>query len=195
MYRQLSVVVTAASLLVALPADAQNLNKKLKGDYDVTVVGVCAQSSSPFTPESQSTNTVSPLHRVTKTKRSYDGNGNVVITGRTFQLSSTATAPGSFPVSESEFTCTGTYQVNDDLTFSETFACAGNIVVGVVAGRTFTQEPRTTSGRIHKQKIYLSGTRGQPQTVIQVQDAPTPSYRLCAGGGTGVKIKHTESEE
>jgi hypothetical protein len=194
MYRFLSVVVTAASLLVTLPADAQNLNKKLKGDYAATVTSFCAQASTPFTPESQATNTVSPLHRVVETKRSYDGEGNVSITGRTFQLASTATAPGSFPVSESEFTCSGTYEVNDDLTFSETFSCAGNIVVGAGAGLTFTQEPRTTSGRIHKKKILFSDTRGQPQTVIQVQGVATPSFRLCAGSGIGVKIKE-DSED
>lgn len=189
MYRVLSVVVTAASLLVTLPADAQNLNGKLKGDYAVTVTGFCAQASTPFTPESQSTNTVSPLHRVVETKRSYDGEGNVSITGRSFQLASTATAPGSFPVSESEFTCSGTYQVNDDLTFSEAITCAGNIIVGAGAGLTFTQEPTTTKARIHKKKILFSDTRGQPQTVIQVQGVPTQSFRLCASNGIGVKIK------
>lgn len=194
MYRFLSVVVTAASILVSLPADAQNLNKKLKGDYAATVTSFCAQASTPFTPESQATNTVSPLHRIVESKRHYDGAGNVSITGRTFQLASTATAPGAFPVSESEFTCSGTYQVNDDLTFAETITCAGNIVVGAGAGLTFTQAPITTNARIHKKKILFSDTRGQPQTVIQVQGVATPSFRLCASNGIGVKIKEDHED-
>lgn len=195
MYRFLSVVVTAAFLFATVPADARDLNKKLKGVYAASVVSVCAQASTPFTPEGQATNTISPLHRIVQTTRTYDGNGNVALAGRTFQLASTATAPGSFPTSESEFTCTGTYQVNDDLTFSETEACSGNVVVGSVAGRTFTQEPRTISGRIHGKKILFSGTRGMPQIVIQVEGVPTPSYRMCAGSGTGVKIKEEKTRE
>lgn len=189
MYRLLSVVLTAVSLLSTFPANAQDLNKRLKGSYAVAVVSFCAQSSTAFSSESQAMNTVFPLHRNVESIRTYDGNGNVTLTGRTFQLASSVTAPGSFPTSESEFTCAGTYHVNDDLTFSETVTCSGNIVVGSAAGRTFTQEPITTKGRIHDKELFFSDTRGMPQTVIHVEGALTPSFRLCAGSGSGVKIK------
>ena len=189
MYRALSAVVLPATLLIALPAGAGDLNKKLKGNYAASVVSVCAQSNAGFTPEGQALGVVAPLHRVVETTRTYGGDGTMSLVGRSFQMASSVTAPGSFPVSESDVTCTGTYQVNEDLTFAETLTCSGNILSGSAAGLTFTQDPIVSRGRIHGKKLLLSDTQSNPPTVLHVAGAPAPSYRLCAGSGTGVKLK------
>jgi hypothetical protein len=42
--------------------------------------------------------------------------------------------------------------------------------------------------------FFFSDTRGNPQTVIQIEGVATPSFRLCASSGSGVKIKEPKEE-
>lgn len=185
MYRFMSVVAVSG-LLLASAAHAGNPNKKLKGDYSGAATSFCAQAAAGFSETGQALGPVTPLTRTLETIRSYDGEGAVTITGRTFQVATTATAPGNFPVNESAFSCTGTYQVNDDLSFSETVICSGTVISGATAGQTFVQSPTSSSGQIRGKTLLLKDTIAT-QSSITLSGAGT-LFRLCSAAGTAVKV-------
>lgn len=182
MYRSLAVSISILSI-VALPAQARDLNHKLKGDYATSVTSLCAQTQGGFGAEGQAIGPVTLLHRIVETTRSYDGEGGLTITGRAFQMS--AAAP--FPTTESEFTCTGTYQVGENNSFSESNTCAGTVVTGTVAGQTFTQSAAATDGHVRGKTIVIAETHAQPPTVVTLSAAGA-FFRLCGSSGMGVKI-------
>ncbi len=184
MHRVLFIFAVQGMLLLALPADAGDLNKRLKGDYAVATTSFCAQTQAGFGPEGQALGPVTLLSRVIETTRTYNGDGTLTLVGRTFQVN---TPSGTFPTSESEFTCSGTYQVNEDDSFAETNTCSGNVLTGAAASQTFTQSPVTINGQIRGKTLLFKETRALPATVVTLSVAGD-FFRLCATTGTGVKL-------
>lgn len=191
MYRVLYVFALSALILTALPAEAGNLNKRLKGSYSIATNRVCAQAQAGFTPEGIALSPVNEQTAVIERVNTYDGNGNVTSVGHAMQVNSNALNAGAFPTSESDFTCSGTYQVNEDNSFSETQTCSGTVLTGVVAGQTFTQTPGTLTGQVRGKHILIKDTSTATPVVITLSGAGSFT-RLCGQAGSGIKIKSKE---
>jgi len=118
--------------------------------------------------------------------RKGEGSG-VPVTGRVFQLTTLVTNPGGFPTSESDFTCTGTYEVNNDNSFVETTTCSGSVLTGSATGQTFTQSADTFHGQIRGKTLLLNSTTALHPTVVTLSVSGN-LFRLCRTNGTAVKL-------
>jgi hypothetical protein len=185
MFRYSTIALVSLVSFLALPTRAQDFNHRLNGDYAVSTTSLCAQNQAGFTADGQALAPVTLLSRAIETTRSYDGNGGLTITGHSFQVSTPA---GPFPTTEADFTCTGTYEVNADDSFTENETCSGTVATGSVAGQTFTQSVTTPSGQLRGKTIILKETHAMPPVVVTLSAAGAFS-RLCGTSGSGVKIK------
>lgn len=186
MVRVFSTFAFSALILAAATASAGDFNKRLKGDYSIVSNRTCVQSQAGFTPEGIALSPAFELSTVIERINTYDGNGNVTTVGHTFQTSGSVPA-GSFPTSEADFTCSGTYEVDKGGNYSQTQTCSGTVVTGTVAGQTFTQSPTTLTGRVRGRQIQLKSTTAAP--VVLTLSGAGSFTRLCGQAGSGFKIR------
>lgn len=194
MYRFFSIALAASSLVVALPASAGNLNKRLKGDYAVSVMRICSSTQAGFgpAPQFQALGPVNNQTIVAKGVQSFDGDGNFTASLRAFVTNSSGTAAGGFPVSEVELTCSGTYQVNADHSFTTVRSCTGVALSGVIAGQTLTQSPIAGNGHIRGKMLqFADATPSVETTTLSLFGT---SFRICGRSGTAVKIPKSKDE-
>jgi hypothetical protein len=190
MYRILSVVVLPGLLLASVSAAAGDLNKRLKGDFAVTFTSFCAQTQAGF-DNGIALSAATPLNRIVTDTHTFNGDGTLTRAGRSFQLTGVVTSPGGFPTSQADFSCSGTYQVDQDNSYTETTTCSGTVLTGTAAGQKFTQTPVTFHGRVRGKTLVLDSTPTGTPTVLTLSGFGDV-FRLCGAGGTGIKIKKSE---
>jgi hypothetical protein len=155
------VALLAAQANADAPSDQAKLNKHLQGQYAGQEVFNCLVSDAGFGPRPQLA-ALGPVHATAGSSTSittYSGDGTVTVDGSGMELNSTATPPANstvtYPVTTSNFSCQGTYQVNADDTFTQDVTCTGNTTAGVLPGLQFTLTGYHISGRILN-KLNLS---------------------------------------
>jgi hypothetical protein len=112
MHRFSLLTYVVPALLLSIPqAEARDFNRLLHGDYAETLTRTCSRAAAGFGPELQLLGPSVSQTAATKLTTTYNGDGTSSSTGRTLNFTNNATAAGALPVSENEFTCTGTYQV------------------------------------------------------------------------------------
>src|SRR5262245_46633109 len=113
--------------------DQARLNKRLHGDFSAISHEVCASSAMGFgaAPNFQALGPISNSASTSQSVQTFHGDGTYSATSHSL-VSSTPVADGSpvFPINETQFTCTGTYQVHPDDTFDLTTVCSGTQVAG-----------------------------------------------------------------
>jgi hypothetical protein len=185
----ISFVLPVSLLLISL-ADAQDFNGKLQGEYAVTTTRICAQSQAGFAPPAlQALSPTSLQTSIIESVQTFNGDGTFTSAGRAMALFANQAGVGQFPIAEQVFTCSGTYQVNEDNTFSQQESCAGSILTGPTANQTFTSTGGgVATGRIHDKMIFIKNTTASLTTFTF--SAIGPFTRICGFSATGVKIKN-----
>jgi hypothetical protein len=115
--------------------------------------------------------------------KTYDGHGKSTAAAHALNVFGTGV------VNELDYTCTGTYQVSNNSSFSEDITCSGTIIAGVAAGQTFTQTGLHHTGHIG----FLAQTLVMSDTSTNVENITFSVIgslsRLCGSSGTAVKIR------
>ena len=189
MSRTLPMLLLGTLILSSPRAHAgdEQPNRKLKGDFAVAQSSICAQTTAGFDADGRALGPVTLLTRMIESTNTYGGDGTFSSVGRTLQMNGAATAPGSFPMNESEFSCSGTYQVNGDGTFTETSTCSGTVISGATAGETFNQSAVTIHGQIRGKVLVLQNTSTVTPITLTLSRSGT-FIRLCGSSGSAVKV-------
>jgi hypothetical protein len=180
--------VTALALLVLLlpapQAEALELNRVLHGNYAVTFSRVCAQAEGGFNALLQPIGPVSQLTSTVEMVQTYNGDGTSSAVARAMNVINNASNQN-----ELDFTCTGTYQVNSDGSFSEDMSCSGTVIAGILTGQTFTQTGIRRTGHIgaFAQTLVISGTGTNLENVTFSQLGSRT--RICGRSGAAVKLR------
>jgi len=185
MQANLKALALPVLLLLAPQAEAFDLNRVLHGDYALTYSRVCSQSPNGFNAQGLAVPPATELTSAIEMVQTYNGDGTSSAVGHALNIINTATNQN-----ELDFTCTGTYQVDNDGSFSEELSCAGTVVAGPIAGQTFTQPGIHRSGHIgiFAQTLVISNTRSSVES-ISFSGIPNPLARICGRSGTGVRIR------
>ena len=186
MHANLKALALPMLLVLAPQAEAFDLNRVLHGDYAVTYSRVCSQSPNGFGPTGLAVAPASELTSAIEMVQTYNGDGTSSAVGHALNIINNAANQN-----ELDFTCTGTYQVNNDGSFSEELNCSGTVVAGPIVGQTFTQPGIRRSGHIGilAQTLVVSNTKSSLES-ITFSGAPTiPLARICGRSGTGVRIR------
>jgi hypothetical protein len=186
MHTNLKALVLPMLLLLAPQAGAFDFNRVLHGDYAFTYSRVCAQSPNGFSPQGLALNPISELTSTIEMVQTYNGDGtSSAVGGHALNIINNATNQN-----ELDFTCTGTYQVNNDGSFSEDLNCSGTVVAGPIAGQTFTQPGIHRSGHIgiFAQTLVISNT-GSNLESITFSGSGIALARICGRSGTAVRIR------
>lgn len=183
------VYLFAVSLLLPLwpagDADAQ-FNGALRGEYDITVHRTCASES----PVGELPNPILSFvsHLIVQGTTTFDGAGGMSHTGEVLApglgTDGTGVSTGAGTeinvVQATDQSCTGTYTVNADGTFSATMTCNFTFNTGPNAGHN-----ATLSG------VRVRGKLGPDGTVVVLRntsalagDVETLSCPACPFGGT-----------
>jgi hypothetical protein len=172
-------------LLVLTPqAEALDLNRVLHGKYAFAYSRVCSQSPNGFSAQGVALPPATELTSAIEMVQTFNGDGTSSATGHALNIINVGTNQN-----ELEFTCTGTYQVNIDGSFSEELSCSGNVVAGPITGQTFTQPGIQRSGHIGilAQTLVVSNTKSTLES-IAFSGTAIPLARTCGRSGTAVKI-------
>jgi len=183
MHTNLKALALPMLLILAPQAEARDLNRVLHGDYALTFSRVCAQAAGGFNAALQPIGSVSQLTSTIEMVQTYNGDGTSSASAHAVNIIS-----GGINQNELDFTCTGTYQVNADGSFSEDMSCTGSVIAGLIAGQTFTQAGIHRTGHIGilAQTLVISDT-GTNQENITFSAAGSFT-RICGRSGTAVKI-------
>jgi hypothetical protein len=165
----LNPLVTLAVAFPLLSASAQSVhaatpNSRLNGEYAVTATRICAQTQAGFTPQLQALSPVAEQTTILETTDSYDGLGHITIKGRTLTMNNSNTAAGSFPMSESEFTCSGTYSVSTNGNYTQQATCTGTTLSGGSAGQSFVNTT-SSGGRVSGKLLLIRDTAPTAETI------------------------------
>ena len=180
----LPALILPLLLVLAPQAEARDHDDVLRGVYAYTFTRVCAQSAAGFNPSLQPLGPVQQLTSTIEMVQTYNGNGTSSATAHALNVINNGTAQN-----ELEFTCSGTYLVSDDRSFSEEMTCSGSIIVGALVGQTFTQTGIRRAGHIGRggQTLVISDTRPNLENITF--SGFGSNSRICGRSGTGVRIR------
>lgn len=192
----LFALVSLSSLFWLSQAQADDFNRLLRGDYAERMTRTCSRTAAGFGADLQLLGPAVSQTASTELTITYNGDGTSTAVGRVLNLTNGATATGNLPVSASEFTCTGTYQVDEDRSFTEVMSCSGSVLAGASAGQTFSEADYRVSGQIGPHGAMLVVGNTDPQVESITLSASGTTSRICARTGTAVKIrKKSDSQE
>jgi hypothetical protein len=177
-------LVLPVLLLLAPQAEALDLNRVLHGKYAVTFSRVCAQAAGGFNALLQPIGPASQLTSTVEMVQTYNGDGTSSAVAHAMNVINNASNQN-----ELDFTCTGTYQVSADRSFSEDMSCSGTVIAGILAGQTFTQTGIHRTGHIGilAQTLVISGTGTNLENItFSLLGSQT---RICGRSGTAVRIR------
>jgi hypothetical protein len=185
MHTDLKALILPMLLLLAPQAEALDLNRVLHGNYAFAYSRVCSQSPNGFSPQGVAVAPATELTSAIEMVQTYNGDGTSSAMGHALNIINNATNQN-----ELDFTCTGTYQVNADGSFSEDLNCSGTVVAGPIAGQTFTQPGIRRTGHIgiFAQTLVISNTRSNLES-ITFSGTPIPLARICGRSGTAVRVR------
>jgi hypothetical protein len=185
MLTNLKALALPMLLVLAPQAEAFDLNRVLHGDYALAYSRVCSQSPNGFSLQGLAAAPATELTSAIEMVQTYNGDGTSSAVGHALNIINVGTNQN-----ELDFTCTGTYQVNNDGSFSEDLSCSGTVVAGPIAGQTFTQPGIRRTGHIgiFAQTLVISNTRSNLES-ITFSGTGSPLARNCGRSGTAVRIR------
>jgi len=216
-YYFIAVAIALLVVAVAVPAGAWNLNRNLYGDYATNTSYVCAYSTFGFDPVTlQRKDSPDPKYDILSTffpsitqvgsgqgVYSFDGHGGLTFEGQVLTVEQDrggSSAPTPFPVSQWAMVCTGTYEVDHDLSVTGTGDCKLTPKAGPSASKpTYLKisglewKGQLLGGTIGS--ILLLRTDSEPNIetvkIMDIPDFPGGTFtmeRICAASGTVMKI-------
>jgi hypothetical protein len=169
-------------------------NDALKGTYRISINKSCADVPAGFTGL---TNPPDPLNFIIQANgvgstpnlyftgvQTYDGNGNVTTTERGMMISPGPYFQGAFAAAVFEETCTWTYMVNPDGSFTQLLiSCTAN-------DGSYTVTGGKTVGQIEGGGSVLNLSAAIPPVLETIVfTAGGSSKRICGEVGTAVRFK------
>ena len=181
----LPAMILPVLLVLAPQIQARDRDEVLRGVYAYTFTRVCAQSAGGFNSNLQPLgSSVQQLTSTIEMVQTYNGDGTSSARAHALNIINNATAQN-----ELDFTCSGTYLVNDDRSFTEEMSCSGTILAGALVGQTFTQTGVRWNGHIgHRaQTLVISNTSPNLENITF--SGFGSNARICGRSGTGVKLR------
>jgi len=177
-------LVLTLLLLLAPQAEAIDFNRVLNGNYAVTFTRVCAQSAAGFGPQLQPLGQAQQVTSTVEMVQTYNGDGTSSAAGHALNVINNAARQSGH-----DFTCAGTYQVNNDGSISEDMICSGTVVAGLNTDQTFTQTGVRRAGRIGilAQTLVIGDTGVNVENITFSVSGAFP--QICGRSGTAVKIR------
>ncbi len=171
-----------------------NLNKRLRGEYALTLTSLCAADSEGFGEnlERLSIGGTNPVFAV-QGKLWYNGNGSGRFEGQQLFMGPTILNPNTFPIRQEGMNCDFTYEVNPDGSFTQEMgSCQSPILAGPNSGTIITQNGIIIKGQIGPWKQTLIFQDTSPNIEIVDRSAiPLPTVnRICGRSGTAVRVPH-----
>lgn len=174
---------SAAMLLAALPASAQDRTRQLRGDYAFTGTAVCTNSPAGFSPDLVPLGSNSQASFGTTGVVTFNGDGTGTLQGRT------VTQPGSVEALDTAIPLT--YSVAADRTLT---VVQGPSLNTFVAG-TLTGQQNSSSGvppfvghLSADRKSVVFGTFDPAVETITNLSGPGQNQRICFRSFTGIRI-------
>jgi hypothetical protein len=178
--------VLACSFVSSVATAAGNLDAQLRGSYAFTSARTCTFAREPFDGPNLLIPNVDPatIFRQTATDSgiyTFNGDGTGTIVGRSTNLNTTATTPGTSIISVVEFTTNVKYSVNEDRTVDVATAAAFTFVFPQVTPPvTGTTEGQTGRLQIaHGNTMLVTAPGATPTMEIIKQSNGFIGYRLC----------------
>jgi hypothetical protein len=216
-------IAAAIALLVvamAVPAGAGDLNRLLTGDYAFSSSENCAEANgyfdaalnrNPDPPGRISTTSTASVEGVT----SFDGHGGLTFRGKILLVTHDpggSTAPLKSPVSQYDVECSGTAQVNRDLSMESDYDCKLYPLAGPLSNNPLYPPGFYMEMKDLRQQGQLLGTMDNSLILRTITEpkvrsvyfsnfyVPTPGgpvfilgpykvgEQICHGSGTWMKI-------
>lgn len=173
----------------------------LKGDYHFSRTRTCIRAADGFDTGNQLA-LIGPGTTATDAAQGtshYNGDGTGTVTGRLLTINHNATASGNKPVTQVDFTCTLTYAVHTDDTFTEMLTCTGSFIAGSGTGSTFTATVIEQKGLFAKgRKSFVFGSVNPDIETITVTPPVGPDITfeaICNRSGTAFKFGSSGNHE
>lgn len=174
-------------------AQAQNpVSQRLQGDFRAAFTATCVQDPVGFDDNLKSLSGASPISFQINFKGSFHYNGDGTGTFQHHRLAFIATGTQQ-PVFEADGTCTFTYTVNPDGTFSQLMDCTSTSLKGTVpVGQTVTETGMLVEGSLGEglgRKILILTNTTPSQFVITRSGPPLgTAKRICGLNGLAHEI-------
>jgi hypothetical protein len=173
----------------------KDLNKRLRGDYDLSLIGVCAVDGLGFDPVTlrRQADGVS-INAALRGILHFNGDGTGTFVHERLRNITNQNAVGDFSLIQAEGTCDVGYNVNADGSFSQRMSCVSTLLKGQAGPspsfpQTLTEPEFQLDGRIGPQGnvLILGGTN---PVVEEVTFSPPPLHlkRICGRSGTAVRV-------
>ena len=196
--RFITIVGTVALVLPLLGsnhADAQNLNRRLKGVYKFSAFRSCIQNRSGFDPidftnlDPPSTFFTSRRTLVVRATWTFngDGTGSADAAGTTIRFGQ-PTSPGQTAVSQWVSECDTTYTVNPDNSFELQLTCRSETIAGRGQGNTAVLTGIRFNGQIALGRgvLLLNDNEPNQETINSPQFGTR--HAICHRNGMAVKV-------
>ena len=181
---------SAAMLLVALPASAQDRTKQLRGDYAITGTAACTSSPAGFSPSFVPLGASSESSFGTTGVVTFNGDGNGTLSGRTI------TQPGSVQALDTAIPVT--YAVAADRTLTVVQGPSLNtFVAGTLAGQQNSSSgvPPFVGHMSSDRKSIVFGSFDPAVETITNLSGPGQIQRVCFRSFTGIRISTPDDDD
>lgn len=167
-------------------AQAYEVNYRLTGAYQFSTQKTCLQNQTGFSASMQALTPATPSNQTLESVHTYDGAGHVKIEGRTLTIGTATVPQGSIAVGGSNYSCTGTYSLQDNNNLTETVTCSGTLLYDSASPpSTYTSSAVTITGKVRSGVIVTKNTAPTVGTVTYSNGSTF--YRVCSLSGTGVR--------
>jgi hypothetical protein len=183
-----------------------DLNARLHGEYAFTQIHFCVQTNvsgqnfgdplfgqvPPIPPFQVPAGGATTRTLSNEGVLTFNGDGTGTFAGKSLSMNHNVTGPGAIPVSEADFTCSLTYTVNLDGSFTTQVECSGTILSGGGAGLTFTTSGTELNGQLGQgRKIFIANdTNPNVETFTLTPPAGDLVFkRICGRSQTAIRMR------
>ena len=190
-----STVIAATSLVMLIVGSepvvwAHGDVKHLKGNYDFTVHVSFATDVTGFDSNLARLGGGTTNNGIASGTVQYNGDGTGSAAIQFLRVNHTSNGVGQQPVEQGELTCTLTYTVDADHSFSVQETCTGTIIAGAFDGQTILASTITFRGKIAQGGDILLITDTVPDVETRTRtDGVNNFTTYSVGGRSGVAIK------
>jgi hypothetical protein len=185
-----TIQLIALGLLLPLwpPGDADAVFEgALRGDYNMTLSRTCAFDTG-FGANFERLGGGGDFGVIVQGTITYNGSGGGSFVGQALSINHDSDTIGLFSASPTNQSCTVTYTVNADGTFTQTMNCNLTFTAGPITGNTATLNGITHGGHLSLDGTVLVLSNSTPNVeTLTITSGPTIGFtnqRLCNASGT-----------